>query len=119
MFGCRGRPINNRPAPNSVHPAKIFRSSSRKYIRHVTYPAAGSSVFMPLSFLFLFLAVEIVPTHPDVVYQQPQIASDGQSVGIVFGAKNTIYYAHNDASPIVVAEAPALSLGNHRGPRLA
>jgi len=26
---------------------------------------------------------------------------------------------HNDGSPIVVAEAPALSLGNHRGPRLA
>lgn len=74
---------------------------------------------MPLLLLYLLLAVEIVPTHPDGLYQQPQIASDGQNVGIVFGGKNTIYYAHNDASPVVVAEAPALSLGNHRGPRLA
>jgi hypothetical protein len=74
---------------------------------------------MPLSLLYLFLAVEIVPMHPDVVYQQPQIASDGSNVGIVFGAKNTIYYVHNDAPPTVVAEAPVLSLGNHRGPRLA
>jgi hypothetical protein len=74
---------------------------------------------MPLLLLYFLLAADIVPTHPDVVYQQPQIASDGQNAGIVFGAKDTIYYAHNDASPIVVAEAPALSLGNHRGPRLA
>src|SRR5713226_2322008 len=74
---------------------------------------------MPLSLLYLLLAVEIVPPHPEVVYQQPQIASDGLNVGIVFGAKNTIYYAHTDAPPVVVAEVPGLSLGNHRGPRLA
>lgn len=74
---------------------------------------------MPLFLLHLILAVEIVPTHPTVVFQQLQIASDGLNVGIVFGAKNTIYYAHIDAPPIVVAEAPVLSLGNHRGPRLA
>ena len=74
---------------------------------------------MPLFLVYLLLAVEIVPARPDVAYQQPQIASDGTSVGIVFGAKNTIYYAHDDAPPVVVTEAPGLSLGNHRGPRLA
>jgi hypothetical protein len=74
---------------------------------------------MPLYLLPLFLAIEIAPIGPGVLYQQPQIASDGRNVGIVFGAKNTIYYAHNDASPVVVAEAPVLSLGNHRGPRVA
>jgi len=41
--------------------------------------------------LFLALATEIAPVRPDVAYQQPQIASDGRDVGIVFGSKNTIY----------------------------
>ena len=74
---------------------------------------------MPLYVLALLLALEILPVGPGVFYQQPQIASDGRDTGIVFGAKNTIYYAHNNAPPVVVADAPVLSLGNHRGPRLA
>lgn len=69
--------------------------------------------------LSLLVAIDIAPTQPGVPYQQPQIASDGRDFGIVFGAKNTIYYAPNGAAPVVVAEAPVLSLGNHRGPRLA
>ncbi len=76
-------------------------------------------IAMPLFLVCLLLAAEIAPTRPDVVYQQPQIASDGSNVGVVFGSKNTIYYAHNDDPPVVVAEAAVLSLGNHRGPRLA
>ena len=74
---------------------------------------------MPFYLLPLLLAIEITPSRPEISYQQPQIASDGRDVGLVFGSKNTIYYAHNDAAPVVVAEAPVLSLGNHRGPRLA
>ena len=75
---------------------------------------------MPLSILLpLLLAVELTPPSPDVVYQQPQIASDGRNTGIVFGAKNTMYYSHNYGPPVVVAETPVLSLGNHRGPRVA
>ncbi|HLK65262.1 MAG TPA: sialidase family protein [Bryobacteraceae bacterium] len=74
---------------------------------------------MPVFALLLLLAVDIAPSNPDLAYQQPQIASDGRDVGIVFGARNTIYYAHNEAPPVTVAEAPVLSLGNHRGPRLA
>jgi len=74
---------------------------------------------MPLYLLSLFLAIEFAPVGSGVFYQQPQIASDGHDVGIVFGSKNTIYYVHNGAAPLVIAEAPVLSLGNHRGPRLA
>jgi hypothetical protein len=77
-------------------------------------------IVMPLFFLpLLLLAAEIVPARPGVVYEQPQIASGGRDVGVVFGAKNTIYYANFGNSPIVVGEAPSLSLGNHRGPRIA
>jgi hypothetical protein len=79
---------------------------------------------MALSLLYLLLiAADIVPARPDIVYQQPQIASDGRNVGIAFGTKNTIYYSRNDAdktaAPSIVAEAPGLSIGNHRGPRIA
>lgn len=75
---------------------------------------------MPLILWCLSLiAAEIVPALPQTVYEQPQIASDGRNVGIVFGAKNTIYFSNNKEPPIVVTESPVLSLGNHRGPRLA
>jgi hypothetical protein len=68
---------------------------------------------MPLFLVPLLFAVE------SPVYQQPQIASNGRDVGIVFGAKNSIYYTHNQNEPVRVADAPVLSLGNHRGPRIA
>ncbi len=74
-----------------------------------------SSLLAPL----LLLAVDIVPIHPDVAYQQPQIGSFGQNVGIVFGSTNRIFFAYNGKPPVMVADAPVLSLGNHRGPRLA
>ena len=74
---------------------------------------------MPLFLLSLLLSVDIIPSQPDVSYQQPQIASDGRNVGIVFGSKNTIYYSSIESTPVHVADAPVLSLGNHRGPRIA
>src|SRR5579872_219485 len=67
----------------------------------------------------VLLLAEITPPQPDVSYSQPQIAYDGQNTGIVFGSKNAIYYAQGDSTPVRVADAPVLSLGNHRGPRLA
>src|SRR5262249_45981569 len=72
---------------------------------------------MPL-LLFLLLATDIAPTSPDAPYQQPQIASNGRDVGIVFGANNAIYYWTTASTPLKVADAPVLSLGNHRGPRV-
>ena len=67
----------------------------------------------------MFLATEIAPPTPSIRYQQPQIASNGQHFGIVFGSKNTIYFSLDGAAPVVVSEAPVLSLGNHRGPHVA
>src|ERR1700759_4447180 len=74
---------------------------------------------MPVFLLALLLSADIAPTKPNLAYQQPQIASDGPSTGIVFGAKNEIYYSSLESAPVLVAEAPGLSLGNHRGPRIA
>src|SRR6185436_20441192 len=62
---------------------------------------------------------------PDVEFQQPQLASQGRNVAMVFGGSNTIYYSGSSdqgatfSVPVVVAQTPALSLGNHRGPRIA
>jgi hypothetical protein len=66
-----------------------------------------------------FLAADIAPTSPGLVYSQPQIGSDGQRTGIVFASKDAIYYAEPDSAPVHVADAPSLELGNHRGPRMA
>jgi hypothetical protein len=74
---------------------------------------------------FALFGNDLVPGRPDLVYQQPQIAGSGQNAGIVFGAGDTIYYSasrDNGQSfnpPTVVASIPKLSLGNHRGPRIA
>src|SRR5690242_2539878 len=67
----------------------------------------------------LFLAADIAPSSPGLVYSQPQIASDGTTTGMVFASKDTIYYAPLDSAPVRVADAPSLALGNHRGPRIA
>jgi hypothetical protein len=76
--------------------------------------------------LGLSLIADIAPRGNSTVYKQPQIASIGSNAGIVFGADNTIYYSGSTdegntfADPVIVARSPApLSLGNHRGPRLA
>ena len=74
---------------------------------------------MPLALLLLVLAADLVPPQPDTPFSQPQIASDGAVTGLVFGSKNTIFYAGIGSEPVVVAQTPNLSLGNHRGPRLA
>ena len=67
----------------------------------------------------LLLAADIAPTKPDVSFSQPQIASDGTTTGMVFGSGSSIFFAHADSTPVLVAEAPTLALGNHRGPRVA
>src|SRR5450631_3875750 len=82
----------------------------------------GFSVWMLLSSAAL-LAGDVAQTG--LVFKQPQLATHGSEFGMVFGTENTIYYsASTDGGrtfqpPVVVAMAPALSLGNHRGPRLA
>jgi hypothetical protein len=69
--------------------------------------------------LSLLLAAEIAPTKPDLSFSQPQIGSDGKTTAIVFGSGNSIFFAHPGSTPVPVADAPNLALGNHRGPRVA
>lgn len=74
--------------------------------------------------LFMLLAVQITPVG-DVPSKQPQIAASGRTVGLTYGAESTIYFARSDSggasfeAPTVVSARGALSLGMHRGPRIA
>lgn len=76
--------------------------------------------------LILLLGVQIAPPTPaETPYRQPQLAARGTSVGVAFGAGNTIYFAASaDAGrtfgpPVPVSSEGQLSLGMHRGPRVA
>lgn len=72
----------------------------------------------------LALAVSILP-EGTVPYRQPQLAVDGQTLGVTFGSGNAIHFTSSQDggatfSPAVkVAEDGKLSLGRHRGPRIA
>ena len=72
----------------------------------------------------LLLAIRLTPEAVDMPYQQPQLAASGQTVGLVFGAGTGVYFAASPdqgatfTRPVRVAQAGALSLGRHRGPRV-
>src|SRR4051812_36563300 len=73
--------------------------------------------------LTLFLAATIQAPNADTPFRQPQLAvGDGQVV-ITFGAEKSIYFASSSdqgktfSKPFRIAEAGALALGRHRGPR--
>ena len=78
-----------------------------------------------LTLLSLLLAVHIAPDGGQLEYRQPQLAASGQVVALTFGAGKAIYFAASHdrgatfSKPVKVAEAPMLSLGRHRGPRVA
>jgi len=67
----------------------------------------------------------IAPDSGKPEYRQPQLAADAKMVAVAFGAGNAIYFAASRdrgrtlSAPVKVAEAPLLSLGRHRGPRIA
>jgi hypothetical protein len=77
---------------------------------------------LPLS--LLLLANSIHPAAPDVQFRQPQLAAGQGIVAIAFGGGPSIYYASSTdhglsfTAPVKVAEAGALALGRHRGPRV-
>jgi hypothetical protein len=81
----------------------------------------GSMPFL----IALLLAVNIAPDGGKPEYRQPQLAADAKMVAVTFGAGNAIYFAASHdrgrtlSAPVKVAEAPLLSLGRHRGPRIA
>src|SRR5438552_3181544 len=79
---------------------------------------------MTILLALAFVAVDIAPTTPAVEYKQPQLASQGRNVALIFGAGSAILYSGSSdhgntfSAPVEVARAPGLSLGNHRGPRI-
>jgi hypothetical protein len=74
--------------------------------------------------LALLLALRLAPQTPDVPLKQPQIAASGQTIGLTYGAGNSVYFARSEnggktfSAPVRVADAAKLALGNHRGPRV-
>jgi hypothetical protein len=78
-----------------------------------------------LTLLALLFAAALAPENATVEYRQPQMAADAKIVAVTFGAGNAIYFAASRdqgrtlSAPVKVAEAPLLSLGRHRGPRIA
>lgn len=73
--------------------------------------------------LTLILGASIQPSNPATPYRQPQLAADQTQVVLTFGAEKAIYFASSSdqgktfAKPVKVADAGALALGRHRGPR--
>jgi len=75
--------------------------------------------------LSLLLTFHLAPDAPNVEYRQPQLAAAPGIVAVTFGAGRAVYFsASRDqgrgfSKPVKVAEAGALALGRHRGPRIA
>ena len=73
---------------------------------------------------FLIATVIAAPT-PEAQYKQPQVAAGQKSTIVTFGVGHAIYVAtsadegRSFAKPIKVAEPGVVSLGRHRGPRVA
>jgi hypothetical protein len=73
----------------------------------------------------LLLAIQIAPSSPDTAFRQPQLAADGRLVAVTFGSGDAVYFASSAdggksfSTPTVVSRSGKLSLGMHRGPRVA
>jgi hypothetical protein len=73
----------------------------------------------------VLMALRIGPDPAGATFRQPQLAADGHAIGITFGAGDSVYFAgstDNGATfnkPVLVSTRGKLSLGMHRGPRIA
>ncbi len=71
------------------------------------------------------LIVQLTPETPKLEYRQPQLAVSAKMVAMTFGAGNGVYFSASTdkgatfSKPVQVAEPGKLSLGRHRGPRVA
>jgi photosystem II stability/assembly factor-like uncharacterized protein len=78
-----------------------------------------------MALAILLLALRIGSESPDIQFRQPQLATDGRTVALAFGAGDAVYFARSSdhgqtfSKPVLVAKSGKLSLGMHRGPRLA
>jgi BNR repeat-like domain len=74
--------------------------------------------------LMALLAIRVGPAA-DAPAREPQMAVEGSTVALTFGAKNTIYFgvSHDSgktfSAPVKVAESAVVPLTRHRGPRIA
>jgi hypothetical protein len=78
------------------------------------------------SLLFgIVLAVNVTPINPEAPAREPQMAADGSTVALTFGAGKGIYFiasadsGKSFSAPVKVAEAEIVPLTRHRGPRIA
>ena len=75
--------------------------------------------------LAVLLALRLTPVSPTAPNRQPQMVAANSTVALVFGSGDSIWLARstdNGASftaPAKVGDLPKLSLGRHRGPRVA
>jgi hypothetical protein len=79
---------------------------------------------LPVLFFFA-LSVHVGPMGPDAPAREAQMAANGSTVALTFGAGHAIYFSASQdggntfSPPVKVAEAGILPLTHHRGPRVA
>jgi hypothetical protein len=78
-----------------------------------------------MTFLALLLAIHVGPGTPDAPLKQPQLAAAENFVGMTYGIKDAVYFmpmkdgGGSFGEPVLVSDSGKLSLGMHRGPRIA
>lgn len=71
------------------------------------------------------LVIQLTPDAPAIEYRQPQLAVSSKLVAMTFGAGNAVYFSASSdkgatfSKPVTVAAPGKMSLGRHRGPRVA
>jgi hypothetical protein len=76
-------------------------------------------------FLAALLALHLPSVDGSAPNRQPQLAASGETAVVAFGSGDTIWLARSTdsgrsfAPPVKVATLPKMSLGRHRGPRVA
>ena len=74
---------------------------------------------------YLFVMSSIGPMGPDAPAREPQLAVNGPTVAMVFGAGQSIYFSRSTdsgktfADPVKVGGGAVIPLTRHRGPRIA
>jgi BNR repeat-like domain len=75
--------------------------------------------------LAFLAAFRLTPDSAAIEFRQPQMTVSGNTLAVTFGAGNAIYFSTSTnrgesfTPPVKVAESGVLSLGRHRGPRVA
>jgi hypothetical protein len=76
-------------------------------------------------FLVALLALRLAPVAPSGPNRQPQLAAANGITALAFGSGESIWFTRSNdngktfSAPVKVADLPKLSLGRHRGPRVA